>query len=81
MARAGAATLSTHIFVRLLDEAVDVWRPVYAQRLDDGRYKIIEQEYDRNIEKWEFEPGDCVVCEMVDSSEGRFLGAVRQDTG
>ena len=72
---------SDQIFVRLMDEAVDVWRPVRAERLDDDRYRIVEQQYDRDTENWQFEPGDRVVCELVDSSEGSFLAAVRRDAG
>ena len=35
------------IYVALLDEGVDVWRPVEAQRLPSGDYLILEQYYDR----------------------------------
>ena len=69
------------IFVRLMDEPVDVWRPVRAEHLYDSCYRIVEQEYDRDIEEWQFEPGDCVLCEMVDASEGSFLAAVDRDSG
>jgi hypothetical protein len=64
-----------------MDEAVDVWRPVRAERLEDGHYRIVEQEYDRAPENWQFEPGDLVVCGLVDSGEGSFLAAVRRETG
>jgi len=64
-----------------MDEAVDVWRPVRAERLEDNRYRIVEQQYDRDTEKWQFEPGDRVVCGLVDSSEGSILAAVCRDTG
>lgn len=67
------------IFVRLLDEAVDAWRPIRAERVDGDRYRIIEQKYDRDIERWEFGPGDRVVCESVDSGDGPILAAVRRD--
>ncbi|MDX6649959.1 MAG: hypothetical protein QOJ97_1910 [Solirubrobacteraceae bacterium] len=67
------------IFVRLLDEAVDVWRPISAEQLDNDRYRIVEQAYDRDIEKWEFEPGETVLCEFVDSSDGRILAVVGRE--
>lgn len=70
-----------HIFVRLVDEAVDAWRPIRAERLEDNRYRIVEQRYDRDTEEWQFEPGDRVVCELIDSDEGSFLAAVRRETG
>jgi hypothetical protein len=66
---------ATEIFVRLPDEAVDVWRPVLAESLGDERYRILDQPYDREDERWEFEPGDEVVCELIDSSEERILAA------
>ena len=66
------------IYVALLDEGVDVWRPVQAERLGGNRYRIISQPYDRSIESWEFEPGDVVLCHMVESSEGHILAATEK---
>jgi uncharacterized protein (DUF2384 family) len=66
------------IFVSLLDEAVDVWCPVQAERLHDDLYRIIDQLYNREIETWQFEPGDEVVCELIESSDGRILAATRR---
>jgi hypothetical protein len=66
------------IFVRLLDERVDVWRPVQAEHLRESTYKIIEQQYDRKDERWQFEPGDEVVGELIDTSEGQILAATRR---
>jgi hypothetical protein len=66
------------IFVRLLDEGVDVWRPVQAEYLGGDAYRILEQRYDRDVETWEFEPGERVMCEWVDSSDGRILAAQRR---
>jgi hypothetical protein len=50
------------IYVALLDEGLDVWRPVEAQKLSPDRYLIVEQDYDPGIERWEFEPGTVVRC-------------------
>lgn len=66
------------IFVGLLDEGVDVWRPVVAEHLSGNIYRIIDQPYDREIESWQFEPGDKVVCEMIESSEGHILAATKR---
>jgi hypothetical protein len=67
---------AAQIFVRLLREAVDVWRPVRAEHLHKNIYRIIpSQPYDREIETWEFEPGDTVVGEMIDSRDGPILAA------
>jgi hypothetical protein len=67
-----------HIYVALRDEGVDVWRPVQAECLGGDTYRIRSQPYDRSIESWQFEPGDVVLCEMVESSDGRILAATRK---
>lgn len=72
--------MSTKIYVALLDEFVDVWRPVQAERIRDGIYRIIDQAYERELEVWQFEPGDVVVCEMKELGEGLALTATRKAT-
>jgi hypothetical protein len=67
----------TTIYLSLADENVDVRRPVQAKHIDGNVYLILEQSYDRDIERWEFEPGDRVVCEPVETADGRVLAAVR----
>jgi hypothetical protein len=67
----------TTIYVRLLDEDIDVWRPVQAELLGGQSYLIVEQEYVRDVERWEFEPGDHVVCETRDTMDGSRLVTVR----
>lgn len=69
------------IYVALVDEGVDVWRPVLAEHLSGNVYRIVSQPYDREIESWQFEPGDDVVCELIESSEGRILAATRKAAG
>ena len=66
------------IYVSLLDENVEVWRPVQAERTGGNVYKILNQHYDRETEIWQFEPGDEVVCEEIESSEGPILAAIRK---
>jgi hypothetical protein len=66
------------IYVALLDEGVDVWRPVQAERVSDEMYRILDQHYQRSIETWQFGPGDVVLCEMVESSDGRILAATKK---
>nr|WP_294795503.1 hypothetical protein [uncultured Mucilaginibacter sp.] len=49
------------IYVRLLDEGTEVYRPVDALHIGDMRYQILGHDiYDLNDEKWEFPPGSCV---------------------
>jgi hypothetical protein len=67
----------TEILVTLLDEQIDVRRPVRAEPIHDI-CKISEQPYDRGVETSQFEPGDEVVCELVESSDGRILAATRR---
>lgn len=58
------------IFVALLDEGVNVWRPVEAEHLGDGVYLIVDQPYDSDVEKWKFKPGERVRTELVSSADG-----------
>jgi hypothetical protein len=66
------------IYVSLLDEGLDVRRPVMADQVGKAIYRIIAQPYDQEIETWEYEPGDDVVCKMVESSDGKILAAIRR---
>ncbi|REF89238.1 hypothetical protein DES32_0457 [Methylovirgula ligni] len=50
------------IFMPLIDEGVDVWRPVQAQPLENACYFVLGPMPDD--EKWEFPPGAVVRCEM-----------------
>lgn len=68
------------IHVRLVEEPIDVWRPVEAEHVHDDVYRIVEQSYDRSIETWEFEPGDLVVAEPTASSDATILAATRLET-
>jgi hypothetical protein len=68
---------SRQIYVKLLDEGIDVWRPVEADLLRGEIYRVSEQPYDRESEVWEFEPGDVVVAELTESSGGPMLAATR----
>src|ERR1700730_11871856 len=45
------------VYVRLLDEGTDVWRPVRATALPDGTFRLLEPEgYDPNAQRGEFPP-------------------------
>lgn len=63
------------IYVALVDEAVDVWRPVLAEHVRGHKYRIVKQMYDDAVERWEFEPGDQVECELVQSDGAPILAA------
>lgn len=64
------------IFVRLLDEGVDVWRPVAADVVGDDTFRIVDQFYDTETERWEFEPEDVVRCEQHPMPDGDILAAI-----
>lgn len=72
-----AMTRTTTIYMRLLGEPVDVWRPVDAEHVGDAVYRILPQDYDREIETWEFEPGSMVICGHVPGKDADFVAAVR----
>ena len=64
------------VYVRLLDEGVDVWRPVPAVPLGDGVYELVAPNgYDAEDERWEFSPKSRVRCEPKTFSGGK-LGLV-----
>lgn len=71
-AMASSTDLAT-VFVRLLDEGTDVWRPVQARRLGDTTYQIADDPVPDH-EAWSFQPGDIVVVEQ--RPDGQSLVAV-----
>lgn len=57
------------IYVRLLNEGVDVWRPVAAEPVSGGVYRLASAEPPPD-ESWEFPPGAVVRCELKRLSGG-----------
>ena len=51
------------VYVYLLGEGTDVWRPVQAEKLSDKLFRIVSQNTDPEDEKWQFSTGDIVKCE------------------
>ena len=68
------------IYVALLDEGTDVWRPVEAEELRDGLFRIFSENSMPDDERWEFPQGAIVRCERRRLSEGTVLVAVSQAT-
>jgi hypothetical protein len=62
------------IYVALLNEGVDCWRPVKAERLGPDLYRIKDAVPDD--EKWEFQPGEVVRCNERRFDRGAGLVAV-----
>ena len=53
----------TQIYVYLLEEGTDVWRPVHAVDLGNSIFRILSVNEDPEDEEWEFSTGDAVYCE------------------
>ena len=69
----------TTIYVALLDEGVDVWRPVEAERLASGLFRILSEREDPD-EIWEFFSGSIVKCESRRFDSQLVLVAVAIET-
>lgn len=71
-----------NIYVRLLKEGTVCYRAVKAAEVENGKYQIIGMDnYDTDIEEWEFSPGTIVHVQQhmfSDNSEG--LLAISSDT-
>ncbi len=67
------------IYMALLDEGVNVWRPVPALKVDANTYVVLKpDDYDPEGEKWEFPPGSVVVVEDRRIADGVVPAAVRR---
>ena len=63
------------VYVYLLDEGVDVWRPVQAKHLGGDEYEIQSINPDPEVESWQFHTGDRVRCKLKRFHEGEELAA------
>jgi hypothetical protein len=63
------------IYVELLGEGVDVWRPVEATIEADGTFRLPDQA--PTDEAWRFPPGSVVWCQRKMLSGGEALVASR----
>lgn len=69
----------TQIYVPLLDEGVDVWRPAQAIRVGNDLFRILlPSDYDSEDETWEFLPGSLVKCALKMLSGSEVLVAVEK---
>ena len=72
---------TTTIYVYLLIEGTEVWRPVTAEVIENQLFKITSENCDPGDEKWQFNTGDVVRCEtrtLVDYSPNECLVAVEK---
>lgn len=64
----------TTIYMPLLNEGVDVWRPVEATQMSHDVYRVNGEMPDS--EEWAFAPGSAIRCELKALDGGERLTAV-----
>lgn len=70
------------LYVRLMNEGVDVVRPTQAERLADGTFRLFPTpDYDPEDETWEFPPASIVAAEVQQWSSGEILVAIQPELG
>lgn len=70
--------MTERIYVRLLNEGLDVWRPAPAWKIGQRTYIVLRPEtYEPDDEQWEFLPGSAVECDTRELSGGASLVATR----
>jgi len=57
------------IYMPLRNEGTEVWRPVQAERCDDGSYRVLGPV--PSGEEWVFSPGSVVRCEPHSFQDGK----------
>ena len=61
------------IYVALLNEGTDCWRPVRAEVVSEGLFRITDSQPED--EEWEFRPGEIVRCREAAFQDGERLVA------
>jgi hypothetical protein len=68
----------TTIYIRLLNEGTDVFRPTTAEPVGGAQFKVLPTStYDSESEEWEFVPGSLVECEKRQLEGEEVLVAVK----
>lgn len=62
------------IYIYLLEEGTDVWRPCKAEHLGGERYRILDEAPEGEV--WEFKNGTVVKCRMRELLDGAALVAM-----
>ncbi len=69
----------TEIYVRLLDEGTEAYRPTTAELVGDDLFVILKTpNYETSNEKWEFVPGTQVRGEMRELEGKKVLIAIEK---
>ena len=66
------------IYVQLLNEGSEVYRPVLSKKINDFLYELLDNNYDPEDEEWEFLPGTIVVVEEKILSGEKELVAIKE---
>lgn len=70
--------MKTIIYVKLLEEGVNVYRPVPAKKLSENIYKLQGKElYHPSDENWEFPYDSCVEVSEQYLNDGKSLVAIK----
>ena len=73
-------SMRTNIYIQLLNEGTEVYRPVPAIEIKNNIYKLEGSEiYDPKDEEWEFEPGTLVKTERKCFEGEMVLIAVEEE--
>ena len=66
------------IYVALLDEGTEVWRPVPALKVGESVYVVLRpDDYDPEDERWQYPPGSVVECSARRLADGEVLAATK----
>jgi hypothetical protein len=67
------------IYVKLLNEGTDVWRPVEAKKIDSDIYEISSNnKYNNDLEEWQFPPNSKVICVSERKNDKDIKIAIRK---
>ena len=69
------------IYVKLLNEGIDTYKLVHADKIDNNLYKILEDSkkaYQDYLEIWEYKTGDIVKCAYKKLSKKNILLAIQK---
>jgi len=73
--------MENKIYVQLLEDGTKVYRPVPANKIENGIYEVAGFEiYDPEDETWEFPPGTHVVVEEQNLEGETVLVAIKEQS-
>ncbi|MHC4740778.1 MAG: hypothetical protein ACYS8Z_02635 [Planctomycetota bacterium] len=63
--------MDRQIYIYLLNEGTDVWRPVEAEQVQGDIWRITSENDNEDDEQWQFRTGDCVRCREKVFQDGK----------